>query len=238
MRGDRPGARGPQCGQKPQASASLTGISACARIWVSSSARATEFFRRWAGHSDAESSAREKKMKTRLLAGVASAVLLSACASTGPATGWGKPNVSKVDFGTDVGTCTGLAAMQGAGNGANNAGGLTGSKSGGSLEPTKAGTPVTSPVLMGGGVYRDSAPPDVVNRAASQQRSQEMEGQRVRAEAYKGCMVQRGYQEFVMTPEQRQHVASLKPGTNEYYEYLHKIGADPQVVATQAIKAH
>jgi hypothetical protein len=174
-------------------------------------------------------------MKTNLCVIAAVAAIVSACAATGPATGWGKANVSKVDFGTDIGTCTGLASMQGSDNGANKAGGMSGASKGG-LEPTKAGVPVTSPVVMGGGVYRDSAPADVVNRAATQQRSQEMETQRLRTEAYKGCMVERGYQEFVMTAEQRTQIASLAVGSNEYYEYLHKIGADPQVLSSQAVK--
>ena len=37
---------------------------------------------------------------------------------------WGKPGVSKVDFGTDVGMCTGMAAMQNTGDGSNTAGGI------------------------------------------------------------------------------------------------------------------
>lgn len=175
-------------------------------------------------------------MKTNLLVVAASAAVLCGCAATGQPTGWGKPNVSKVDFGTDIGTCAGVASMQDSDNGSNKAGGMSGQNRGG-LESSKPNVPVTSPVLMGGGVYRDSAPADVVNRAATQQRTQEMETQRLRTEAYKGCMIQRGYQEFVMTPEQRQKVATLPVGSNEYYEYLHKIGADPQVLASQGIKA-
>jgi hypothetical protein len=174
-------------------------------------------------------------MKTNLLVVAAVVAVVSACAANGPATGWGKANVSKVDFGTDIGTCTGLASMKDADNGANKAGGMSGQNRGG-LESAKPNVPATSPVLMGGGVYRDSAPADVVNRAATQQRTQEMETQRLRTEAYKGCMVERGYQEFVMTEEQRRQIASLPLGSNEYYEYLHKIGADPQVLASQAVK--
>jgi len=174
-------------------------------------------------------------MKSKLLVVAAVAAVLSACATTGTVTGWGKANVSKVDFGTDIGTCAGLAAMQDPGNGANKAGGISGQNRGG-LESSKPNVPVTSPVLMGGGVYRDSAPADVVNRAATQQRTQEMESQRLRTEAYKGCMVERGYQEFVMTEEQRKQVATLAVGSNEYYEYLHKIGADPQVLSSQGLK--
>jgi hypothetical protein len=174
-------------------------------------------------------------MKTKLLVVAAMAAGISACAATGQVTGWGKPNVSKVDFGTDIGTCAGLASLQDSDNGANKAGGMSGQNRGG-LESSKPNIPASSPVLMGGGVYRDSAPADVVNRAATQQRTQEMETQRLRTEAYKGCMVQRGYQEFVMTPEQRKQIASLTVGSNDYYEYLHKIGADPQVLSSQALR--
>ena len=39
--------------------------------------------------------------------------------------------------------------------------------SGSALEPTQAGAPATSPVVMGGGVYRDSTPVDVSSRAAA-----------------------------------------------------------------------
>lgn len=173
-------------------------------------------------------------MKARLWLITAGAAAIGACATQGPVTGWGKANVSKVEFGTDLGTCAGIASKQGADNGANKAGGISGQNRGG-LESSKAGVPVTSPVIMGNGPYRDSAPPDLVNRAATQQRAQEMEGQRLRIEAYKGCMVEKGYQEFAMTPEQRKQVGSLAVGSNEYYEYLHKIGADPEVLAKQAV---
>ena len=51
--------------------------------------------------------------------------------------------------------------------------------------------------------YRDSASADFVNRAANQQRAQEMAAQRARADALKFCLVNRGYTEFELTAEQR-----------------------------------
>ena len=175
-------------------------------------------------------------MKSILLV-AASASLLSACAATGPETAWGKAGVSKVQYVTDLGTCTGIAAMQEAGNGANTAGGLNGKNSttpnqapGGQNQPP----PGTAMPTGGGGMYRDSAPPDVVNRAANQQQSQAMASQRMRADALKGCFVEHGYKEFTLSAEQRAHLGTLKPGTNEYLQYLAEIGANPDGSASQA----
>ena len=59
-------------------------------------------------------------------------LLLAACASatTAPPTAWGKPGVSRVDYGTEVGMCSGFAAMQNSGdNGTRTAGGISGSNS-------------------------------------------------------------------------------------------------------------
>jgi hypothetical protein len=167
----------------------------------------------------------------------AGAVLLSACAATGPETAWGKAGVSKVQFVTDLGTCTGVAAMQEVGNGSNTAGGINGKNSsvpnqapGGQNQPP----PGTAMPTGGGGMYRDSAPPDVVNRAANQQQTQAMAAQRLRTDALKSCFVEHGYKEFKLSPEQRQRLATLKPGTNEYLQYLAEIGANPDGSASQA----
>jgi hypothetical protein len=86
----------------------------------------------------------------------------------------------------------------------------------------------------GGGMYRDSAPPDVVNRAANQQQTQAMAAQRMRADALKSCFVEHGYKEFTLSAEQRAHLGTLKPGTNEYLQYLAEIGANPDGSASQA----
>jgi hypothetical protein len=175
-------------------------------------------------------------MKTILFV-TASALLLSACTTPGPQTAWGKPGVSKVQYVTDLGTCTGMAAKQETENGANTAGGLSGKN--GSVPNSGSGAgqnqpPPGSAMPTGGsGMYRDNTPPDIVNRAANQQQTQAMAVQRLRADALKSCFVERGYQEFRLSPQQRQHLASLKPGTNEYLQYLAEIGADPAVIKGQ-----
>jgi hypothetical protein len=172
-----------------------------------------------------------------------SAAFLSACTAMGPPTAWGKPGVSKVDYVADLGMCTGLAAMQEAGNGANTAGGINGrnasAPTGGGGDAAKAagtGSGTTSAPsgaaipTGGGGLYRESADPDIVQRAATQQRSQEMAAKKARSEALKSCYTERGYQEFKLTPEQRAHLGTLKPGSNEYLSYLAEIGSDPSMV--------
>lgn len=171
-------------------------------------------------------------MKSILMLAV-SAALLSACVTTGPETVWGKPGISKVDYVTDLGTCTAKSAMAETGNGANTAGGLNGKNSsapaGTGADAARAGgqnaaSPGAAVPTGGGGVYRDSAPPDVVNRAATQQQTAQMAASRARAEALKSCYSDLGYQELKLTPEQRMKLGTLKKGTNEYLQYLAEIG--------------
>lgn len=182
-----------------------------------------------------------------LVAGIAA--LVSGCAATGPQTAWGKANVSKRDYGTDIGMCTGLAAQASSGNGANQAGGLQGRNnqppassqgdaartSGQNTGSNSTPSPGAAFPTGGGGAYRDSAPQDVVARAASQQQAQVMAEKRAKADAFKACIVERGYSEFALTPEQAAHLKTLKPGSNEYHEYLYKLGADPSVLQTQVL---
>jgi len=178
-----------------------------------------------------------------LLAGISLA--LSGCASTAPQTAWGKPGVSRVDYGTEVGMCTGFAAAQeSGGNGANGAGGISGSNnsatanspgaSGAAASNSAAasGNARASPEpLPPGGNYSGMVSADFAQRAATQQRSQEMATQRARAVAFKSCLTERGYREFMLTAEQRAHLASLKKGGNEYHEYLYQLGSDAGVIA-------
>lgn len=179
----------------------------------------------------------------RILSLAISAALLSACAATGPETAWGKPGITKYDYVTDLGTCTAMAAMaESGGNGANTAGGLNGKNSsaprssgadaGANQPPAGAATPIG-----GGGVYRDSAPADVVNRAATQQTTQQMGAQRLRVEALKSCYVERGYQEFRLTAEQRAKLGSLEKGSNAYLQYLSDIATDPAVLKSPVTAA-
>jgi hypothetical protein len=179
-------------------------------------------------------------MKTILLA--ASAALLGACAASAPPTSWGKANVSRLEYGTDLGNCTGSAALVSAGNGANTACGISGqntpaptstqgdsAKAAGqaSANNTNAVPSGAAFPTGGGGAYRDSVPQDMVARAANQQQAQAMAEKRARAEAFKSCISGRGYQEFTLTAEQQAHLKTLKSGSNEYHEYLYRLGADP-----------
>jgi hypothetical protein len=169
-------------------------------------------------------------MKTIILTAVMT-IALCACASGGHATAWGKPNVSKVDYGTDVGMCTGLASLESSGNGSNTAGGINGSAASGPGS-TNAGGNLGS---LTGGNYQGVASPELVQRAATQQRSQEMAGKRLRDETLSRCLVERGYQQFALTAEQSAELGKLKNGSNEYHEYLYKLGADPAVLAKQSV---
>lgn len=165
---------------------------------------------------------------------------------------WGKAGVSRVDYGTDVGMCTGLAAMQDSGgNGANSAGGISGTNnpsntssagSSGSMASNRAasaaasGTPTTAsaPPVPAGGSYSGMASADFAQRAVTQQRAQEMAAQRARSDALKSCLTGRGYQEFALTAEQRAHLATMKKGSTDYHEYLYQLGSDGEIVGKQS----
>jgi hypothetical protein len=186
-------------------------------------------------------------MKANLFtAGLAAGVVLASfgCSTTAPSTSWGKAGVSKVDYGTDIDMCTGLAAQQVTGASTNTAGGIngsnnqaqTGSDRGATTQPGAGGTP--PPATQGGtvgstpagGVYSGVASADYAQRAATQQRTQEMLAKRAKADALKSCLTERGYREFALSAEQRAHLATLKAGSNEYHQYLYKLGSDPAVV--------
>ena len=170
-------------------------------------------------------------MKTIILS-AAIALALSACTTTPHATAWGKANVSKKEYGTDVGMCNGLASMEGSGNGANTAGGMQGNRASGAGAANQGGSLGT----LGGGTYTGTASPDLVNRAATQQQSQEMASKRARDETLTRCLTERGYTKFALTPEQNAELAKLKVGSNEYHEYLYKLGANAEVVSKQKVE--
>lgn len=154
-------------------------------------------------------------------------VALSACAATGQPTAWGKAGVSKADYGNDIGMCTGLASQMASGNGSNTAGGVNGRNNSGQAGAATAGA---SSGTVAGGTYQGMASGDFAQRAATQQRAQEMAAKRMQADAFRNCIVERGYREFTLTPEQRAKLGSLKHGSSEYYEYLYMLGSDPKVV--------
>jgi hypothetical protein len=187
-------------------------------------------------------------MKQILLALGASSVI-AGCSVNGsaPMTAWGKKDVTMLDYRTDAGECSLLGATFDPGlNGAKTAGGLSGQN--GSPPPMQqasgtANAAAGKPGGNGGGgtvtdgtVYRDSASSDFVNRAATQQRDQELATQRARTEALKSCLVGRGYTEFSLSPEQRAQLAKLPPGSAARREFLYKLGTDPAVLTGQSLK--
>ena len=85
-------------------------------------------------------------------------------------------------------------------------------------------------------MYRDNTSVDMVSRAANQQQAQEVEANRARSRRLKSCLVERGYTEFSLTPEQRAHLATLPEGSTERREFLFKLGTDPNVLKSQSVK--
>ena len=177
---------------------------------------------------------------------------LAACAICGcatqpaaPPTSWGKEGISMLDYRTDGGQCAVLAATQNSKeNGANTAGGINGHNSS-APEQTGGNAAVASGPSVGaasgaafptgGGTYRDMANPDMVQRAATQQRTNDLANQKARTETLKTCLVQRGYTEFTLTPEQRAHLATLPEGSDARREYLYKLATDAKVLKSQAV---
>ena len=186
-------------------------------------------------------------MKTILFVAAAAAIMCACTTTAAPPTAWGKEGVSMIDYRLDAGQCAVRAATaRPEDNGANTAGGINGSapasipKGGGGSSTTANSDGSVSPSAPSGGaistsgsLYRDSADPDMVQRAATQQRTRDMAIQRARVFALKTCLVERGYQEFQLTAEQRQHLATLPQGSDERRDYLYKLGTDPAVFKTQ-----
>jgi hypothetical protein len=174
----------------------------------------------------------------RKLFGVLAVAGLAACTVNTPnkPTSWGKEGVTILDYQTDTILCATLAERAGVDNGANSAGSISGangqSRTGGGGEAAasggqaSAGTMSSGAQTIGGGTYRDSASPDLVSRAANQQRAREMQLKQARQDMLRSCLVERGYSEFELTPEQRAKLATFPPGA-ERQKYLHSLGSDP-----------
>jgi len=182
-------------------------------------------------------------MKIIPLAAIAVAVAgLSACSvNTGHArpTSWGKEGVSKLDYQTDGILCATLAERVEPGNAGKVAGGLSGSNAGGGgggASGSGGSQGGGSLSTLGGGTYRETAPPDVVNRAANQQVSREMQVKQLRMDALRSCLVERGYTEFTLTDEERAKVDSLPQGSDERTNYLYKLGTNPEILKARAVK--
>jgi hypothetical protein len=184
-------------------------------------------------------------MKPILLA-VLSAALCAGCTINGgvPLTAWGKKDVSMLDYRTDAGQCTVLAVTATPdNNGGKSAGGIYGENAGIPDSPGASGSATSVAAaqtgggtpLISGAMYRDSAPADFVNRAAMQQRTQEMSTQLARYEALRSCLSGRGYTEFELSRAQRTELARLPPGSDVRRIYLHKLGSDPVVLKRQSV---
>jgi len=190
-------------------------------------------------------------MRILLLVTGLGVLVVGGCTSTAQHLAWGKPGVTRAEFGTEVGMCAGDAVLQDSGdNGANKAGGINGSNnvanrgsegSSGASMAASAGSAVANgqpgpvaPSLPAGGTYSGMTSTDFAQRAATQQRSQEMAAQRARSEALRGCLTRRGYQEFELTAAQRAHLTTLKKGGDEYHEYLYQLGSSAEIVGKQS----
>src|SRR4051812_32939566 len=190
-------------------------------------------------------------MKPRLLILYAVAAV-SGCSVNGntPVTSWGKQGISMLDYRTDAGQCALIGATSGYdGNGAKNAGGISGQNSSvPAIGPSGGGAGAANSAANGGGgsvsgasrtigsgTYRDGASPDFVNRAVTQQQSQEMAAQRARNDALRFCLASRGYIEFALTAEQRAKLSRLEQGSEERRQYLFSLGTDPDVLSKQQV---
>jgi hypothetical protein len=188
-------------------------------------------------------------METNCLAKAAvvvAAFLAGACATSSPPLAWGKSGVSRVEYGNDVGMCSGLAVMEKTNPELNKAGGLQGKNN--AVEMGKdgsAGTPQvpenrqnqehqSAPMPTGGG-FSGMASADFATRAANAQRAQEMAAQRAKSEAMKSCLAQRGYRPFKLSADQRAKLAALPKGSDAHHEYLYSLASDPAIVDKQVV---
>jgi len=161
---------------------------------------------------------------------VAAVVALAGCSvNSNKSTSWGKEGVSRLDYQTDTLLCATLAQQATSGNSPNAAGGVDGKNGGGRIpggsDTSSAGTGNANSI--GGGTYEGHVSPDYAARAANQQRAREMQIKQARQDAVRSCLVERGYTEFELSPEQRAELAQLKPGTEARLDYLYKLGTNP-----------
>lgn len=170
------------------------------------------------------------------IAGCAVAVVAACSVNTSKTTSWGKEGVSMIDYQTDSILCATLSERAGNGDATHTAGGLDGkndvARQGGAGDAAVAagnsgGQSSSNAPSLGGGMYSGTASTDMAARAASQQRTQEMRIKQARLDALKSCLVERGYKEFELTPEQRAELAKLPAGSDQRREYLYKLGTDP-----------
>jgi len=171
------------------------------------------------------------KWKSLISAAVAASIALGCSVNSNKATSWGKENVSKLDYQADTLLCATLAQQRNGDNAEKSAGGIngkngTGRLPGGSDNVGNSAGGGTAPSI-GGGTYEGHASPDLVSRAANQQRAQEMQLKQARMETVRKCLVDRGYTEFELTAEQRAELAQLPQGSQARLDYLYKLGTNP-----------
>jgi hypothetical protein len=189
-------------------------------------------------------------MKTVLFATCAALTVCACTTNPNQSTFWGKEGVSMLDYRTDGGQCAVIAATADTEtSGVHTAGGLSGTApprmpAAGERGPPLSTQPTPNMPPPGGnafptgagGAYRDNTAPDVVQRAATQQTTQELAAQKAKTDRLKSCLVERGYTEFSLTPEQSAHLSTLAQGTDARREYLYKLGTDSRVLKAQAVK--
>jgi hypothetical protein len=182
----------------------------------------------------------ENPMKLISLATIVLAGLAGCSVNSGHAsrpTSWGKEGVSMLDYQTDGILCATLAERAEAGNNSNTAGGLNGSNNsaGGGGNGSAGSQGGDSMGSWGGGTYRETASPDLVNRAANQHQSREMQLKQARMDALRSCLVGRGYTEFELTEVERAKVDSLPAGSDERRNYLYTLGTNPEILKTRGV---
>jgi hypothetical protein len=183
----------------------------------------------------------EIQMKIISLATLALAALAACSVNSGHSsrpTSWGKEGVSMLDYQTDSILCATLAERAEADNGAKTAGGINGSNNsaaGGVASGSAGSQGGGSMGSLGGGTYRETASPDLVNRAANQHQSREMQLKQARMDALRSCLVGRGYTEFELTDEERAKVDSLAPGSDARHKYLYSLGTNPEILKARGV---
>jgi hypothetical protein len=172
------------------------------------------------------------KRKSFVAVCVAASISLGCSVNSNKATSWGKENVSKLDYQADTLLCATLAQQAEGDNAQNSAGGVNGKNgsgriAGGDGNGAGASGGTGNAPSIGGGTYEGHASTDFVSRAANQQRAQEMQLKQARMETVRKCLVERGYSEFELTPEQRAELAQLPQGSQARLDYLYKLGTNP-----------
>ena len=153
-------------------------------------------------------------LTTVILAGCATAVM------DAPATSWGKANVTMGQFLTDAAACAAEAGGVRARPEVLVQSRMTGA-------PSNTGT---------NAVDAAQASNDALMAAANDQRNAQIHADtRARQAAHDQCLRNRGYTQFRLTAEQRRQAAALPDGSEERRAYLHRLGADPAVLAAQHI---